>query len=59
MLRPQGRESAYPCFAAVAGAFVGDDFGVVDDPVDHGRGNYLVSEHICRFADPGAFNAPE
>lgn len=30
----------------VAGAFEGDDFGMVDDAVDHGRGYDLVTEHV-------------
>jgi hypothetical protein len=29
---------------AVAGAFEGQDVGVVDDPVDHGGGDGLVAE---------------
>ena len=29
---------------SVAGAFEGEDVGVVDDPVDHGCGDGLVSE---------------
>jgi hypothetical protein len=29
----------------VAGAFEGEDVGVVDDPVDHGGGDGLVAEH--------------
>ncbi len=29
----------------VAGALEGDDIGVVDDAVDHGRGDDLVTEH--------------
>ena len=31
----------------VAGAFEGEDFGVVDDAVDHGGGDGLVSEHAA------------
>jgi hypothetical protein len=33
-------------FESVAGAFEGDDFGVVDDAVDHGGGDDLVAEHV-------------
>ena len=33
-------------FEPVAGAFEGDDFGVVDDAVDHGRGDDLVAEDV-------------
>lgn len=33
-------------FEAVAGAFEGDDFGVVDDAVDHGRGDDLIAEDV-------------
>ena len=29
----------------VAGAFEGEDVGVVDDVVDHGSGDGLVAEH--------------
>jgi hypothetical protein len=35
---------------SVAGAFEGDDVGVVDDAVDHGGGDDLISED----AGPGA-----
>jgi len=37
----QGVDSGVP--EAVAGAFEGDDFGVVDDAVDHRGGDDLVS----------------
>jgi hypothetical protein len=30
----------------MAGAFEGDDLGVVDDAVDHGGGDDQVSEHV-------------
>lgn len=33
-------------FEPVAGAFEGDDFGVVDNAVDHCRGHDLVTEHV-------------
>ena len=33
-------------FETVAPALEGDDFGVVNDAVDHGRGDDLVSEPI-------------
>lgn len=35
-------------FEAVAVAFEADDVGVVDDPVDHGRGDGQVSEDVAR-----------
>lgn len=31
----------------VRGAFEGDDFGVVDDAVDHGGGDGLVAEDLA------------
>src|SRR5829696_4582834 len=33
-------------FQPVAAALEGVDVGVVDDPVDHGRGDGLVAEHV-------------
>jgi hypothetical protein len=32
---------------SVAGAFEGEDVGVVDDAVDHGCGDGLVTEHAA------------
>jgi hypothetical protein len=40
--RAEGRVSA----GAVRAAFEGDDFCVVDDAVDHGGGDGLVSEDV-------------
>ncbi len=34
-------------FEPVAVAFEGDDFGVVDEPVDHGGGDDLVAEDLA------------
>jgi hypothetical protein len=34
-------------FESVARAFEGQDFSVVDDAVDHGRGDDLVAEHVA------------
>ena len=31
---------------SVAGAFEGDDVGVMNDPVDHRRGDGQVAEHV-------------
>ena len=31
----------------VAGAFEGEDVGVVDDAVDHGGGDGLIAEHVA------------
>ncbi len=31
----------------VAGAFEGEDVGVVDDPVDHGGGDGLIAEDVA------------
>ena len=36
-----------PAAEPVAGAFHGEDVGVVDDAVDHGGGDGLVSEHCA------------
>jgi hypothetical protein len=36
-------------FEPLAVAFEGDDFGVVDEPVDHGGGHHVVTED---FAPP-------
>ena len=43
--RWQGIDSGVP--EPVAAAFEGDDFGVVDDPVDHRRGDDLVPEDVA------------
>ena len=34
-------------FESVGVAFEGDDFGVVDEPVDHGGGDDVVAEHFA------------
>ena len=38
-------------FEPVRVAFEGDDFGVVDEPVDHGSGDYLVAEDDAPAAE--------
>ena len=38
-------------FEPVGVAFEGDDFGVVDEPVDHGRGDDLVAEDFAPAAE--------
>ena len=38
-------------FESVAVAFEGDDFGVVDEPVDHGGGDDVVAEHFAPAAE--------
>jgi hypothetical protein len=38
-------------FEAVAVAFEGDDFGVVDEAVDHGGGDHVVTEHLAPPAE--------
>ena len=43
--RWQGIDSGVP--EPVAAAFQGDDFGVVNDPVDHRCGDELVAEHVA------------
>src|SRR6266540_6628066 len=35
----------------VAVAFEGDDFGVVDEPVDHGGGDHVVAEYLAPAAE--------
>ena len=41
----QGGDAAV--FESVAGAFEGDDVGVVNDTVDHGGGNDLIAEDVA------------
>jgi hypothetical protein len=44
---PGGRQGVDSgVFESVAGAFEGQDFGVVNDAVDH-RGNDLVTEYVA------------
>ena len=38
-------------FESVGVAFEGDDFGVVDEPVDHGSGDDLVAEDFAPAAE--------
>ncbi len=45
--RGQGVDSGV--LEAVAGAFEGQDVGVVDDAVDHRCGDELVAEHVARL----------
>ena len=47
--RDGGDAAEVSVFESVAVAFEGDDFGVVDEPVDHGGGDHVVAEH---FAPP-------
>jgi hypothetical protein len=48
-LRGRGRRVAV--FVSVAVAFEGDDFGVVDEPVDHGGGDDVVAEDFAPAAE--------
>jgi hypothetical protein len=39
-------QGQFRVFESVAAAFEGEDFGVVDDPVDHRRCNGVVAEDV-------------
>src|SRR6266508_375934 len=49
--RGGGDAAEVSVFESVAVAFEGDDFGVVDQPVDHGGGDDVVAEDLAPAAE--------
>src|SRR6202040_2486182 len=48
----RGRDAAeIAVFESVAVSFEGDDFGMVDEAVDHGCGDDVVTEHFAPAAE--------
>jgi hypothetical protein len=47
----RGDAAEVSVFEPVGVAFEGDDFGVVDEPVDHGGGGYVVTEGLAPPAE--------
>jgi hypothetical protein len=45
--RGGGDAAEVSVFEAVGVSFEGDDLGVVDEPVDHGGGDYFVAEDFA------------
>ena len=46
-----GDSAEVSVFEPVGVAFEGDDFGVVDESVDHGGGDDVVAEHLAPAAE--------
>ena len=51
LARGGGHAAQVAVFEAVGVAFEGDDFGVVDEAVDHGGGDHVVAEHFAPAAE--------
>jgi len=49
--RGGGDAAEVSVFESVAVTFEGDDFGVVDEAVDHGCGHYVVAEDFSPAAE--------